>query len=711
MTFSLRRVAVGAALATVGGLFAATLVAAPASAATLSVTNNNSSGAGSLAQAIIDANLTPVEDEITFTMGPGNVTTPLTLTEPLDSITQPLIITGPGRTALTIVTDNGTDGIRVAGDDTNAVEITGLTFDTEDAANTTDGLVSDDANITLTDVSISNYPGIGVVVHDGDLDADNSYFNQNLGGIFWDGNDDADTDGIRLTNVRVVNNTNDGIHAVSAVATGFLDFTDVLADNNGGSGLDVQGPAVQLLRVGGGEYRNNGVAGVHLDLTSASTVTLENVYSHHNDQRGFQLALVGGDVLATGVIAEANGTVDPQPGGGASVALDGAVFQTFNSSYIDNRADFAGGGIDFPFLVGDSSVLLDNVTVAGNTVNPGNVSNGGGIAVGQVNGSGGPQLGINISNSDINDNTASGNGGGIYVDHFGSGVNFDGGFYIQNTTIDDNHALAGDGGGIYFAEFSGQTVPSQSGFIGVFTSTISNNEALNGAGGAFSLGKGGHSGAQPAAIQFENVTISDNKSESSGAGIVRNESGTIHEVDVRMTFVTIAGNSSGLVIDDPAFGFALLNSIIGNNGAQDLAGAPGLNGVYTAQYSLVQAPDAGALAYLQAGAGNVTGVDPKLGALANNGGPTLTRLPLATSPVFDAADPAFTAANFPKYDQRELPRILGGRADMGAVESPTPPRLAATGSELNVMLPLGALLLLLAGAALLATRRLARRLP
>jgi hypothetical protein len=61
---------------------------------------------------------------------------------------------------------------------------------------------------------------------------------------------------------------------------------------------------------------------------------------------------------------------------------------------------------------------------------------------------------------------------------------------------------------------------------------------------------------------------------------------------------------------------------------------------------------------------------PMLGALANNGGPTLTMLPLAGSPLIDAGP--VTIPTFPgnEFDQRGpgFPRVLGSKADIGAVE-------------------------------------------
>ena len=57
--------------------------------------------------------------------------------------------------------------------------------------------------------------------------------------------------------------------------------------------------------------------------------------------------------------------------------------------------------------------------------------------------------------------------------------------------------------------------------------------------------------------------------------------------------------------------------------------------------------------------------DPVLGALANNGGPTQTLLPLAGSPLLDAIPPASCGA---AVDQRGITRPQGTGCDIGAVE-------------------------------------------
>jgi hypothetical protein len=65
---------------------------------------------------------------------------------------------------------------------------------------------------------------------------------------------------------------------------------------------------------------------------------------------------------------------------------------------------------------------------------------------------------------------------------------------------------------------------------------------------------------------------------------------------------------------------------------------------------------------------DILDVDPLLGPLADNGGPTLTHALLPGSPAIDAGDP--NPADPPEWDQRGpgFPRIANGRIDIGAFE-------------------------------------------
>jgi hypothetical protein len=66
--------------------------------------------------------------------------------------------------------------------------------------------------------------------------------------------------------------------------------------------------------------------------------------------------------------------------------------------------------------------------------------------------------------------------------------------------------------------------------------------------------------------------------------------------------------------------------------------------------------------------GSMNNTDPRLGPLADNGGPTLTMALLPGSPAIDAGDDAAA----PPTDQRGFPRPFGAASDIGACEF-TPP--------------------------------------
>jgi hypothetical protein len=57
-------------------------------------------------------------------------------------------------------------------------------------------------------------------------------------------------------------------------------------------------------------------------------------------------------------------------------------------------------------------------------------------------------------------------------------------------------------------------------------------------------------------------------------------------------------------------------------------------------------------------------IDPRIGPLANNGGPTRTHALLAGSPAIDAA----SAADCPATDQRGVSRPQGTGCDIGSYE-------------------------------------------
>ena len=206
-------------------------------------------------------------------------------------------------------------------------------------------------------------------------------------------------------------------------------------------------------------------------------------------------------------------------------------------------------------------------------------------------------------------------------------------------------------------------------------STISGNIAGTGGGGAsFGFGAAG------ATITVRNSTFAGNHAEE-GAGVLvyGNFADTVAFEDS-----TIAGNvadlpGAGLAIEPGGAVVSLLDTIVGGNtgaGApSDLGAEPGR---ISAGFSLIGNAAGTEVAETVPGS-NILGVDPKLGPLAANGGPTETMLPAAGSPVINKGGGSLTT------DQRGAPRpvIYAGvplstapganGADIGAVELASPP--------------------------------------
>src|SRR5690606_11601072 len=66
---------------------------------------------------------------------------------------------------------------------------------------------------------------------------------------------------------------------------------------------------------------------------------------------------------------------------------------------------------------------------------------------------------------------------------------------------------------------------------------------------------------------------------------------------------------------------------------------------------------------------DILGEDAMLGALADNGGATATRLPAPGSPLIDAVPVSECSED---RDQRDVARPIGPACDIGAVEAPLP---------------------------------------
>ena len=292
-----------------------------------------------------------------------------------------------------------------------------------------------------------------------------------------------------------------------------------------------------------------------------------------------------------------------------------------------------GGTITFadsvvsPITLTNSELLIDNkgLTIQGPGTRPMTISGNHATRVIERRfDSGNP---VTLSNLTIADGSAG-------MDVLAAGVYNNGGgtLNIINCTITGNVNVGGDNGG-----FGGGL--GSNGTMNIVNSTISGNSSTGmatGGGGIFNnLGT----------LNLTNCTISGNSTNTSGGGI-RNNGGT---VNIQNTIV--AGNTasqSGPDIFHPfnSLGNNLIGKSDGGSGFTD-----GANGDHVGTVAMP--------------------LDPKLGPLQDNGGPTFTMALLTGSPALDAgSDSVLGTPLFLTTDQRGtgFPRKAGSHVDIGAFE-------------------------------------------
>ena len=239
---------------------------------------------------------------------------------------------------------------------------------------------------------------------------------------------------------------------------------------------------------------------------------------------------------------------------------------------------------------------------------------------------------------------------------------------ISETTISDNRA--DDGGGLHNDAVDGRAE------LTILRSTVSGNTAAQGAG-ASNQSSLYLEASSTAVLSIQQSTVSGNTAENSGGGISNGAAvDALATTDVRGS--TIAGNSAvngdgGGLFSEPTDGATIhLESTIA---ADNVAGAvgPDLAGNnVTARFSLIE--NAAGHPITDGANNNLVGADPQLGALADNGGLTLTHAPSESSPAVDqGTSPAAVGADqrgsaFARTVDNLLIENASDGTDIGAVE-------------------------------------------
>ncbi|MGA9284382.1 MAG: right-handed parallel beta-helix repeat-containing protein [Solirubrobacteraceae bacterium] len=291
--------------------------------------------------------------------------------------------------------------------------------------------------------------------------------------------------------------------------------------------------------------------------------------------------------------------------------------------------------------LGRAFAFYGDITVSGVTVT-------GGIDPGSGCGCGGgfevrQGAFLTLLNSVVEGNSAGG-GGGIDVDSQSKAV-------LENVLVSQNSSSSG-GGGIRVEPVSGTT-----GTLAMTNVTISGNSTTGSSGAGLD-----NQGSTTAT----NITINGNQSSGEGGGILNASTGALVMTNATIAENIAHENAPGIRNLGSSSAVALRNTIVA-----DGCSGTGTPAVTSQGHNL----DAGTSCGF-AEAGDISGKNPLLGALQNNGGAMeLPTMALAqTSPALDAANNAVC----PTTDERGVARPHGPVCDIGAFELSAPIVTAGT---------------------------------
>ena len=380
--------------------------------------------------------------------------------------------------------------------------------------------------------------------------------------------------------------------------------------------------------------------------------------------------------------------------GDVGVSQDGGAIDTAGEVRLQNvtlsdHSARTGGAI---FVRNGAEVFAEKTRFENNRA-AGSAGVGGAIATATTVPNGAP---VNLVDSDLVGNTATLGGGAIFSAAFVRSVESR---FVNNRVVAATNGQA-RGGAIFADDFSfteiidstlsqnvaqtdgtgtalgGAIAADPNSTLNIRSSTFDLNEARGTNGTTNRLG-----GAvvSRGATTISNSTFSSNRADTSG-GAIHHGTGLL-----QITSTTIAGNHSaqsggGVTVISGTANFK--NVLVATNTAT--TGNPDVNGVFASQgHNLVGL--LGAATGFTNGTngdlvGTATALNPLIGPLADNGGPTKTHALLVTqsgdtltfSPAIDAGE---NAAD-PFFDQRGRERIANGKnsgvatADIGAFELP-----------------------------------------
>jgi hypothetical protein len=406
----------------------------------------------------------------------------------------------------------------------------------------------------------------------------------------------------------------------------------IIQDNAVNVGYGLEGGGLYnagFLTVDSSQFIGNTTAGRGGGISNKGTLSIIDSTITGNSATYLSTGAIGGGIYTTGPLTVVRCIITGNHSAGQGGGLgNGFSTMTVTDSTLSNNDTTLsdGGGIYTYGNVNTGTLIVTDSTLSGNQ-GSGIVANGGMLTV----------VG----------STFSGNHAGV-----GAGISSTFAMaIIDKSTFSDNHADASPGQ-------SGGAI-ANGGTMTVTNSTMSGNTA----GNSTKTGWGGAIYNQDATIVVANCTLTGNSAAHGGA--VNNHPSlkdTILQLSNSTVSANLANDTGGGIAQDGGT-LNVFDTIVAQNTAPS---SPDINGVMASKGHNLIGDSSGGSGYDPS---DLLNVDPLLGPLQDNGGPTQTMALLPGSPAIDAGD----NTDAPPWDQRGpgYPRITSDDPviDIGAFEA------------------------------------------
>lgn len=484
----------------------------------------------------------------------------------------------------------------------------------------------------------------------------------------------ATLDGMTIRHGRYANNTFGGGIRIDQGTNHNVTLSNLIVTQNlnssSGGGISISGTTNPTVSISNSTITANGAgsavagtsangAGVHINTVATVSITNSTISNNasNNAIASSTASVFGAGVFIGGGSGLANTTITDTTISGNSSAVTGAgatglafaggiynqqaILNMSNSSITGNTAGFHNGLRNLAGTIA-ATATLTNCQISNNIASV----EGGGIT-NVIGGTATASATVNLIDSTVSGNAATSNqGGGILNFSTSTSGAANATVNVTNSTVSGNTSAFG--GGIMNQSAAATAVGPA--VVTLNRSTVSGNIATGNGGGIYNISFS--TGAGVATVNSTNSTLSGNRGASGGA--ITNENGTgAMGATSNLNYTTVASNTataSGGGLNNTGTAINVKNSVVADNTAA--TSGPDIFGTITSQdYNHVEDVTGGTFLVDNAGKfggvkgdpivvtsfmplpNDVTGSDPLLGALANNGGSTQTHLPASLSPV------------------------------------------------------------------------------